>query len=199
MQKENISLWLKTLPNKLTLARICVIPLLLLLYPFDVQFLRVFCAVLFAVGALTDYFDGYLARKYQGETRMGAVLDPISDKILVSSAIILLVSTQQLAAWTAALIICRDIAVSGLRLASYEFKFTIEVSQLGKYKTAVQDLAIVFIMLSFSDLYSWGMVLLWISIGFSYFSAYQYWRVFWEKSRAASAEPSQQPSELENS
>lgn len=181
MSDKRISTWLKTLPNKLTIARISVIPLLLILYPLDFHFLRIICAVLFTIGALTDYFDGYLARKYGGETRMGAVLDPISDKILVTSAIILLVDAQQLPAWIATIIICREIAVSGLRLASNEYKFTIEVSQLGKYKTAFQDAAIALLMLSIENLSDFGMILLWISIGLSLFSGYEYWREFWRR------------------
>lgn len=173
------------MPNKLTAARISVIPVLLALYPWDIPVLRWLCALLFLAAAITDYFDGYIARKYGGVTRLGAVLDPISDKILVTAAIILLTYTQQLPAWIAALILCREIAVSGLRLAATEYQMTIAVSQTGKYKTAVQDTAIVLLMLSLPSLHTPGMFLIWVSIGLSYFSAYQYWDGFWRKLQQA--------------
>lgn len=171
---------LKTLPNKLTAARVLVIPILLLLYPWDIPVLRGICAFLFLAAAITDYFDGYIARKYGGVTRLGAVLDPISDKILVASAIILLTYTQQLPAWISTLILCREIAISGLRLAATEYNMTIPVNITGKYKTAVQDAAIFVLMLSLPALYVPGMVLIWIAIALSYFSAYQYWLPFWQ-------------------
>ena len=163
--------------------RVGVVPIILILYPWDVQGLKVFCSILFGIAAWTDFFDGYLARKYDGVTKIGALLDPISDKVLVASAIILLTNGGIMPAWIAALIICREIAVSGLRLAAMEQRFTIEVNNYGKWKTAVQDLAIGFLMCSLDDFYVPGMVLLWISIGLSFYSAYMYWAKYWELSR----------------
>jgi CDP-diacylglycerol--glycerol-3-phosphate 3-phosphatidyltransferase len=180
---QKVSNLLKSLPNKLTAARITVIPILLLLYPWDSSILRGFCAILFLVGAITDYFDGYIARKYGGVTKLGAILDPISDKILVASAIILLTNSQQLPAWIAALMICREIAVSGLRLAAAEYDLQIVVSQLGKYKTATQDAGIFLLMLSMPSLHNTGMIIIWISIGLAYYSAYQYSQLLWQKMR----------------
>lgn len=180
-RREQVSNRLKTLPNKLTAARVLVIPVLLLLYPWDQPIVRGFCAVLFMAAAITDYFDGYVARKYGGVTRLGAILDPISDKILVASAVILLTYTQQLPAWISALILCREIAVSGLRLAATEYNFTIEVIRTGKYKTAAQDGAIFLLMLSLPSLHTIGMIMIWVSIGFSYFSAYQYASGLWQR------------------
>ncbi|MFW7377542.1 MAG: CDP-diacylglycerol--glycerol-3-phosphate 3-phosphatidyltransferase [Oligoflexus sp.] len=181
---HKVSKRLKTLPNKLTAARVAAIPFLLILYPWEIPVLRGLSAMIFLAAAATDYFDGYIARKYGGVTRLGAVLDPISDKILVASAIILLTYTQQLPAWISTLILCREIAVSGLRLAATEYQMTIEVSQTGKYKTAVQDAAIVLLMLSLPSLQVPGMILIWVSIALSYFSAYQYWTGFWHRLQA---------------
>ena len=135
--------------------------------------------------SISDYFDGYLARKYNGVTRIGALLDPISDKVLITSAIILLTNDGIMPAWIAALVICRDIGVSGLRLAAMENNFTIEVNSFGKWKTAIQDLAIGFLMCSLSTWYIPGMVLMWISIGLSYFSAYTYGTKYWEQSQTS--------------
>ncbi|SMF22443.1 CDP-diacylglycerol--glycerol-3-phosphate 3-phosphatidyltransferase [Pseudobacteriovorax antillogorgiicola] len=184
MKPDEMTSWLKTLPNKLTLMRVAVVPIILILFPLDVQGIKVFCAILFGLAAMTDFFDGYLARKYNGVTKMGALLDPISDKVLVTAAIILLTNDNIMPAWIATLIICREIAVSGLRLAAMEQKFTIEVNSFGKWKTAVQDLAIGFLMSSLASWYVPGMVLIWISIGLSYYSAYTYWAKYWELSRS---------------
>lgn len=179
MQTKRVSKILKTLPNKLTFIRISVIPILILLYPWDFQALRVICAIMFSAAAATDFFDGYIARRYNGVTPIGTILDPISDKLLFASVIILLCSTGQVPAWIAILLIGREIAVSGLRLAANEYKLSIRVSQLGKLKTSVQGLAILLLMLSTKSLHSWGMTVLWISMAISYVSAYQYWRELW--------------------
>ena len=179
MQADRLTQWLKGLPNKLTLARILVIPILLLIYPWESQVLRTISAILFAIAGATDFFDGYLARKYDSVTKIGAILDPISDKILIASAIILLASTGQLPAWIAVIVICREIAISGLRLAAKEYGIAIEVNQYGKIKTAAQGLAILLLMLSMDELKTWGMLMMWVSIGFSYYSAYLYWTGFW--------------------
>ena len=173
------------LPNKLTLLRIAVVPLLIVLFPWDYQGLRVACGIIFAFGAITDFFDGYLARKFSAETRLGALLDPISDKILITSALILLTGANIIPAWMAVVLICRDIAISGLRLAASEQQFSIEVNSLGKSKTAVQDVAIGLLLSTLPSLYVYGMILLWIALGLSLYSAYQYWREFWNISDKA--------------
>ena len=139
---------------------------------------------------MTDFFDGYLARKYNGVTKMGALLDPISDKVLVTSAIILLTNDSILPAWIAALVICREIAISGLRQAAMESNFTIEVNSYGKIKTAVLDLSIGFLMCSLDTFYTPGMILMWVSIGLSYYSAYTYWAKYWEMSQDKNKTPS---------
>lgn len=179
MQADRLTQWLKSLPNKLTFARILIIPILLLIYPWESQALRTISAILFAIAGATDFFDGYIARKYNAVTKIGAILDPISDKILFASAIILLTSTNQLPSWIAVIVICRELAISGLRLAAKEYAIDIQVNQYGKMKTASQGLAILLLMLSIEELKIWGMLLMWVSIGFSYYSGYLYWTGFW--------------------
>ena len=186
-RKPKISQGLRELPNKLTLARIAGIPLLLAVYPWDINMLRWIGAVLFALAAVTDYLDGYLARKYDAVTKLGAIIDPISDKILVTSAVVLITYTQQLQAWIAALILCREVAVSGMRLAASELGLTISVSQLGKYKTALQDTAIFLIMLSLPSLKQPAMIILWLSILVSYVSAWQYAQKLWQTMNQSSS------------
>lgn len=183
--KNNLRQWLQTLPNKLTFGRIAAIPILILLFPFDVSIIRTFCAIIFGIAASTDFFDGYLARRYNGVTRIGALLDPISDKLLVTSAVILLTNAAIIPAWIAILIICREIAVSGLRLAAMEKNLDIAVNHLGKWKTAFQDLSIGVLMSSIDSFFEAGMVLMWISIILSYYSGYLYWVQFWKKDSPA--------------
>lgn len=175
--------WMKNLPNKLTLARVLIIPLMCLLYPWDVEFLNYACALLFAVGALTDFLDGYIARKMNNVTKLGEIFDPISDKLLVAAAVVILTEAGVLAGWITVLILCRELAVSGLRLAAAEQGMSIKVSGFGKIKTALQDAAIVLLLTKSAPYHPIGMVILWVSILFSYYSAYLYGSKFWEQSR----------------
>ncbi len=180
MKSKELSTWFKNLPNKLTLFRMGVVPLILLIFPWDYVALRIFCAFLFGLGAITDFFDGYLARRYQLETKLGAILDPISDKVLAAAAIILLTNAGIIVPWIAALIICREIAISGLRLAAKEQGIDISVNSFGKWKTAIQDIAIILLMTTIPEVYGYGMALIWVSLFLSYYSAYLYWQKFWE-------------------
>jgi CDP-diacylglycerol--glycerol-3-phosphate 3-phosphatidyltransferase len=179
--------WLKRLPNKLTLARIAAIPFLLIVYPLDFRFLNIFCAVVFAFAALTDYLDGYLARKYESVTPLGALLDPIADKMLVAAALVLLAHAKNVPPLLAGILICRDIGVSGLRLLALEQRLTIEVSDFGKWKTVLQDIAIVCLMINEPlfdlPLRAVGMLTLWGAVALSLYSAWTYGRSFWEKAK----------------
>lgn len=183
-QKEEFQAWLKNLPNKLTLFRVAVIPLLCVLYPWNYTPLNILCAAVFGVAAITDFLDGYLARKMNSVTKIGELLDPISDKLLVSSALVILVGGDVLSAWIAVVILCRELAVSGLRLAAAEQGFSIKVSYFGKIKTTLQDIALTMLMTRIEgDIRTVGVIALWASIIFSYFSAYEYWTKFWERNR----------------
>lgn len=181
--------WLKELPNKLTLARIASIPILLLLYPFDYQGLNVFCALVFLFAAFTDYLDGYLARKYQSVTPLGALLDPIADKMLVAASLVLLAYNHRIHAILAGVLICRDIGVNGLRLLALEEDRPIEVSDFGKWKTFVLSIAIFCLMvneplfgLPFREV---GMLALWVSLGLSLYSAWLYGKAFLDSGKSS--------------
>lgn len=182
-QKTEVKAWLKNLPNKLTFFRIAVIPFICILFAFDIRVLNLLCAGIFAVGALTDFFDGYLARKMNSVSKIGEILDPISDKLLVGAALVVLVGGGVLSAWIAVLILSRETFISGLRLAGAEQGFSIKVSNLGKIKTMLQDFALFLLLTREPDIESIGMMILWLSVGFSYVSGYEYWRKFWERNR----------------
>lgn len=175
--------FVKTLPNKLTIGRIAIIPVLLILYPLDIQFFNIFCAILFAIAALTDFADGYIARRYNTESRLGAILDPLADKILVTATIVLLTNAGNLPAFLAALLLCREVAVTGMRLVAMEHSFTIQVNQFGKLKTAAQDLGIFFLLLKTPEFHTIGMIAIWVALGLSYYSAYQYWKELWQTAK----------------
>lgn len=183
-QQKEVKAWLRNLPNKLTFFRILVIPFLCVLYPWNMTVLNYACAAIFAVAALTDFFDGYLARKMNSVSKIGEILDPISDKLLVGAALVILVGYGPLSAWIAVLVMSRETAVSGIRLAAAEQGFSIKVSNLGKLKTLLQDLAITILLTREPEVYNIGMMVLWLSIGFSLFSGYEYWAKFWEKNRS---------------
>lgn len=174
--------WLNQLPNQLTLGRIVAIPALLFIYPIGVTFTNVVCALIFAAAAITDILDGYVARRYGQETRMGALLDPVADKMLSAATLLLLADSQALPAWICGFLLCRDIAVSGVRLIAAESGHTIKVSGLGKLKTIFQDVAIFCLMVG-SDIFEipfrvTGMICIWVALFVSLYSGYQYFDEF---------------------
>lgn len=136
---------LTSLPNILTLSRIAVIPLLLVLVYVDTPLFRWLALAGYALACITDYFDGYLARHMNQISRLGRFLDPIADKLLVASLIVMLVATQQIAGLgviPAIIILAREILVSGLREYLAEIKVSVPVTKLAKWKTAIQMLAL---------------------------------------------------------
>ena len=184
---------LKTLPNKLTVGRILVIPVLLVLFPltYELVYLRWFCAFLFFIAAVTDFFDGYIARKFNHVSKVGALLDPIAHKILTTCAVILLVGAGYLPAFLGGLLLCREVAVSGMRMAALELNFAIEVSSLGKYKTVVLNFAFFCLMVHSDRLEPIGMGSIWIGLLLSYYSAYEYGKGFWKKGKFSFVEISE--------
>lgn len=168
MKKENI-------PNALTLARIVVIPIfILLLTVFDGMWSHVVAAFLFAVASITDYLDGYLARKWQVVTNFGKFADPMADKILVMTAFIMLVELRFAPAWVVAMIICRELAVTGLRLLLVENGGEVLAAAMpGKIKTFSQMFAIIFLLLHWSLL---GDITLYIALFFTLYSGYDYFK-----------------------
>jgi CDP-diacylglycerol--glycerol-3-phosphate 3-phosphatidyltransferase len=175
----------KNLPNQLSLFRIAVVPFILLIYPLDYHPLRMFAALLFTLAAISDWLDGYIARKYQLESRLGAVLDPIADKMLTGSALILLAGTHAVWPWLAGFLLARELGMSGLRLVAQEQGITIKVNTFGKVKTLVMDVALVCLMVNY-PLFGWpfrevGMISIWLAVVLSFYSAWLYIREFMEQ------------------
>jgi len=137
------------LPNSITAVRILLIPVFMvfLLTPSLQPTGSYIAAIIFSLAALTDTIDGYLARFQKQVTAMGQFLDPIADKLLVSAALISLVELARISAWVALVIIAREFAVSGLRLAAIAEKEVIVASRMGKIKTISQIVAVIAIIL----------------------------------------------------
>ena len=182
LSKENIPTWLGKLPNQLTIARMAIVPFLLLLYPLDFKFLTVVCGLLFCLAAATDFFDGFLARQYGLHSKIGEILDPIADKILSAAGLILLVGTGRLAAFLGGLLLCRDIILSGLRAVAAMDGMQLKVNHFGKVKTFFQSIGISLLLIHYPlfglPLKEIGMVMIWIALFFSFYSAYLYVQQF---------------------
>ena len=135
MKKENI-------PNALTLLRVALIPIFILLLTLgSSKTIHVIAAIIFAVASITDYLDGYLARKWKVVTNFGKFADPMADKLLVMSAFIMLIEMKMAPAWVVAVIICRELAVTGLRLLLVETGGTVLAAAMpGKIKTFTHSL-----------------------------------------------------------
>jgi CDP-diacylglycerol---glycerol-3-phosphate 3-phosphatidyltransferase len=134
-------------PNSITLSRILLIPVFMTFLLASVPHGAGLAAATFALAAATDSLDGYFARRRSEKTVLGAFLDPLADKLLVTAALVALISLDRLSAWVAMVIIAREFAVSGLRMVAAAERFVIPASPWGKAKTASQMLAIFAIIL----------------------------------------------------
>ncbi|TCD45467.1 CDP-diacylglycerol--glycerol-3-phosphate 3-phosphatidyltransferase [Streptococcus sp. X16XC17] len=168
MKKENI-------PNALTLGRILIIPIfILMLTLWNNLGVHAVAALLFALASATDYLDGYLARKWKVVTNFGKFADPMADKILVMTAFIMLVELGFAPAWVVAIIICRELAVTGLRLLLVENGgMVLAAAMPGKIKTFSQMFAIIFLLLHWTIL---GQITLYIALFFTLYSGYDYFK-----------------------
>lgn len=140
----------KQIPNFLTTFRIVIIPILVLSFYIPGMVSNVVAASLFAIAAITDYFDGYFARALKVQSNFGRCLDPIADKLLVIVAIVMLINFSNRSFWILVpglIIICREVLVSGLREFLAELHVSVPVSNLAKYKTMVQMTAITGLLL----------------------------------------------------
>ena len=180
------------LPNALTVSRIFLVPLLVvaLLTKFEGrQILGVpndlVGAAIFGVASLTDWLDGYLARRRKQVTPFGQVIDPLADKLLISAALISLVQLGLAPAWMVAVIIGREFAITGLRSLAYARGVIIPASPLGKTKMIAEVVAILALILAHTGegtatlaLYSTGIVSLWVVVAAALVSAVDYFRRF---------------------
>jgi CDP-diacylglycerol--glycerol-3-phosphate 3-phosphatidyltransferase len=176
------------LPNALTLVRIFLVPLLVVVLLTEFAGRQIFGvpkeligAAIFGIASITDWLDGYLARRRRQITWLGQVLDPIADKLLTSAAFISLVQLDLAPAWMVALIIGREFAITGLRSLAYTKGITIPASPLGKIKMASQVTAILLLILGWRPV-PWlapvGYAALWVVMMTAVVSAVDYYRRF---------------------
>ena len=156
------------LPNKLTLLRIVLIlPFLLVLY-LDVPFAAYIALAIFIIASLTDMIDGKIARKYNLITNFGKFMDPLADKLLVSAALIALVSMGRIPAWVVIIIISREFIISGFRLVAADNRVVIAASYWGKFKTTFQMIMVCLMIVDLSRFWSWvgavTDVIMWIAL-----------------------------------
>lgn len=168
------------LPNMLTISRIAVIPLIFLSVYCSWPWYGYFAAILFIAASITDYFDGYLARLYNQTSAFGRLLDPIADKLLVASALVVILIkpdmiTCKLSYIPVFVILCREILVSGLREFLREVNVGMPVTRLAKWKTGFQMTALAMMLLR--GFWYWGGVgeiLLWVAGVLTFITGYQY-------------------------
>jgi CDP-diacylglycerol--glycerol-3-phosphate 3-phosphatidyltransferase len=151
-----------TLPDQLTLARALAVPVVLVLYAWDFPDHSYWATIVFGVAMATDQVDGWLARRRNQTSSFGALLDPIADKVLVLVAFVMLVGEGVAPAWMVALIVAREIAISGLRLAAVERGVVIAARDLGKLKTWAQALAVGFA--GFAAAGAWSTDIAWWAV-----------------------------------
>lgn len=175
------------IPNLLTLLRILLIPVLVLIFYLPFKGNHVLAAVIFLLAALTDWLDGYLARSLKQTSRLGAFLDPVADKLIVAVALVLVVGEQKLPflAIPAAVIVGREIVISALRewMAEIGKRASVAVSVIGKFKTALQMLALAVLLLYKPGTYGWigimGYSLLYIAAILTLWSMVMYLKAAW--------------------
>lgn len=169
------------LPTILTFSRIILIPFFILITPQS----PLLGITIFLIASATDFLDGYLARKSGQITKFGMILDPIADKFLIISALILLVDMVRLSAWIAIVIIVREFVVTGLRVVALSKNIVIPAETGGKLKAASQMIAIILLLLPGGigslDFYDIGLILIYIALVLALTSGVKYTISFWRQ------------------
>lgn len=178
-------LYATSLPNLLTYARIAAVPVVVGCLYADGDLYRWLAVGLFVVAAITDFLDGYLARIWAQQSPLGRMLDPIADKLLVSACLLMLSAVgtiSHLSLWAAIVILCREVLVSGLREFLAELRVSVPVTQLAKYKTTAQLVAVGFLLAGpagdkvVPGVTAVGLGLLWFSAILTLYTGYDYFR-----------------------
>jgi cardiolipin synthase len=179
-----------SLPNILTYGRIAAVPVVVGLLYWESIFdgplwLRWVALVVFIVAGVTDFLDGYFARIWGQQSSLGRMLDPIADKLLVSSCLLMLAADETIRGWTlfaAVIILCREILVSGLREYLAELRVSVPVTRLAKWKTSAQMVAVGFLVAGEAGdqvipvVSQFGILLLWLSAMLTLYTGYDYMR-----------------------
>lgn len=166
------------LANKLTLLRILAIPFIVLLLYFENRLTCFVAAAVFVLASLTDMVDGIVARRQNMVTNFGKFLDPLADKLLIGSVLIMLADLQWVPAWVVVIIVCRELAVTGLRAAAMEQGLVLAADRYGKFKTILQTLALIPLILHYPifglDPVGPGLFLLYLALFMTVFSGANY-------------------------
>lgn len=164
-------------PNKLTIARMIIVPFLVifLLTGWGGEANRYISLTLFVLASVTDWFDGYLARKNNLVTNFGKFMDPLADKLLVCSAMICMIDLKRLSAWFVIIIIAREFIISGFRLIAAENGIVIAANYWGKFKTASQMIMIILLILHFDGIFViLEQIFIWLSLALTIISLITY-------------------------
>jgi CDP-diacylglycerol--glycerol-3-phosphate 3-phosphatidyltransferase len=190
LNKSNARREIFNIPNTITLMRISVVPFLFILLTEPGEFWSLILAILFALASITDMLDGYLARKYNMITTMGKFLDPLADKLIVNTAMILMIPIGRIPAWIVAVTIIRDLIVDGIRSIASSEGFYIHASRLGKQKTIAQLFAVTALMIYYPffgiNSHLVGMVILYIGLLLTLYSGTDYFIRFYRRARKKS-------------
>jgi CDP-diacylglycerol--glycerol-3-phosphate 3-phosphatidyltransferase len=190
-RRERLRRELLNAPNLLTLGRVALVPIFLVLLDHENRRNSFWAALLYSVAALSDWLDGWLARISGSVTTLGKFLDPLADKVIVLSALVMLVRLSRVPVWVVVIIVAREFLISGLRTISASEGLVIAASQGGKWKTSLQLTGIICLMLHYhfsidylffsvmTDFQSVGSVLLYISVVLGLISAVDYVRAFY--------------------
>ncbi len=163
------------LPNKLTIFRVILIPFFVVLLLFDITAYDKWIALgIFIVASLTDFLDGYIARKYNLVTNFGKFMDPLADKLLVCSAMICLVELARIPAWVVIVIIAREFIISGFRLVASDNGVVIAASYWGKFKTTFQILMICLMIADLESLTIVTQIVMWVALALTVISLVDY-------------------------
>ena len=174
------------LPNKLTLGRIFLVPFIIVFLVVGEKVPNYTAGAIFLAAVLTDWLDGQIARSTRQVTTLGKLLDPIADKLLISTALIALVQVGRAPAWMVVLIVGRELAITGLRTIAASQSVIIHASDFGKYKMLAEVAAVSFLILDwppqwgFIAIPSLGVLCLWGAIALSIVSGIDYFLKFWK-------------------
>lgn len=165
-------------PNNLTLFRVAAVPLIVILLMFPGRVCTFVAALIFSAAAITDFLDGFFARQRGLVSNFGKVMDPVADKVLVSTSFIMLTSLGWIPAWIVCIIIGREIAVTGLRSVIADKGKDVSASSLGKYKTGFQIASIIPLLIHFQyftiDFHVIGIIFLWLALILTVWSGMDY-------------------------
>ncbi len=150
--------------NKITISRILMVPIFMVCLLGNIPYGKPLAFIVFVIASATDWFDGYLARKYNLITKFGQFMDPLADKLLVMAALIAFVETGDLPSWVAVLILARELLISIFRAVAASEGIVIAASKWGKYKTVSQMIMILLILLDNFPFSQWGIPMDWIFI-----------------------------------